>query len=467
VSGAGTQIDELRMPHVAAVRAHLNDFSEALRRAAVCMGWDGPGGPFAGVIPQGARVVVKPNFVLDENEGDGGMDPLITDPSLVRAAVEGALESGAGEVIVGDAPIQKCRFDRLLESTGLGAWAEALMRSDARFRGIRDFRRTTCDMIAGGIRVASENLRSEDEFVLFDTGSGSLLEPISTAPGRFRVAWYDDRPMARTHGPGRHQYLVAREILEAGVVINLPKLKTHRKAGVTCALKNLIGINGNKEYLPHHRLGGAGAGGDCYPGKSRIKSMLEYVADRQNRASSTLGNVFWYPFVVGLTRLARWGNDSLGIDGSWSGNDTIWRTCLDLNRILLYGTPGAKLAATVQRRVLHIADAVIAGQGEGPLSPDPLNMGLLLASRNAPAMDFAGALLLGFDPAKIPLVRESFGSFDWPIARFGSAEVRMRGDLGSGPAAEVVSASGAVPPGIRYPLGWRDAVQQSPRAALV
>jgi len=36
-------------------------------------------------------------------------------------------------------------------------------------------------------------------------------------------------------------------------------LKLHRKAGITCALKNLIGINGNKEYLPHHRLGGSQA----------------------------------------------------------------------------------------------------------------------------------------------------------------------------------------------------------------
>ena len=74
--------------------------------------------------------------------------------------------------------------------------------------------------------------------------------------------------MRRTHAPGRHQYLVAREVIEADVIVNLPKLKTHKKAGVTCALKNLIGINGNKEYLPHHRVGGAERGGDCYPAAS-------------------------------------------------------------------------------------------------------------------------------------------------------------------------------------------------------
>lgn len=61
--------------------------------------------------------------------------------------------------------------------------------------------------------------------------------------------------MARAHHVGVHQYLLAKAVLEADVVINLPKLKTHKKAGVTCALKNLIGIHGNKEYSPHHRVG--------------------------------------------------------------------------------------------------------------------------------------------------------------------------------------------------------------------
>ena len=55
---------------------------------------------------------------------------------------------------------------------------------------------------------------------------------------------------------GRHRYLVARELIEADVVFNVPKLKTHKKAGVTGALKNLVGINGHKAYLPHHRKGG-------------------------------------------------------------------------------------------------------------------------------------------------------------------------------------------------------------------
>ena len=75
--------------------------------------------------------------------------------------------------------------------------------------------------------------------------------------------------------------LVPLAVLEADVIVNLPKLKTHKKAGVTCALKNLIGINGNKEYLPHHRIGGHNLGGDCYPGGSDLKRALGFVHDRQ------------------------------------------------------------------------------------------------------------------------------------------------------------------------------------------
>src|SRR6185436_17237787 len=151
-----------------------------------------------------------------------------------------------------------------LEETGLGPWSEAARNADPRFQGVKDFRRTRAQYM-NGVRVAEENVLPEEDFVLFDLASESLLEPITDDQDDFRVTCYDPRLMAKTHGKGRHRYLVAKDVLDADVVINLPKLKTHKKAGVTCALKNLIGINGNKEYLPHHRLGGSDLGGDCYP----------------------------------------------------------------------------------------------------------------------------------------------------------------------------------------------------------
>ncbi|HEX8131696.1 MAG TPA: DUF362 domain-containing protein [Pyrinomonadaceae bacterium] len=435
-----------------------DEISDALLRLARELGWgDGEaGGAFAKLIPPGARVLVKPNFVTHVNQGAGGIEPLVTHPSLVRAVVETVLKTGAAEVSVGDAPIQGCDFAALLNATKLDEWSAKLMRRESRFRGIGDFRRTIA-VFKDGVRTASENLRDESEFVLFDLGRESLLEPITDESGAFRVTCYDPRLMRRTHAPGRHQYLVARAVLDADVVINLPKLKTHKKAGITCALKNLIGINGNKEFLPHHRIGGASFGGDCYPGANPLKRSLEFVLDRENStARPALGKV-WRGLGVQLERAARLAGDSLGVEGSWSGNDTVWRTALDLNRVILYGQPDATFRDAPARLVVHVADAVVAGQGDGPLAPEALPMGLLIGAGNAAALDWVGAHLLGYDPARVSIAREAFGRFRWPLTTFAHEGVRLCGDLGEGAADELLGASCAPLFQVKHPAGWRDA----------
>jgi len=412
-------------------------------------------GAFARVIPEGARVLVKPNLVTHENQGPWGMIPLVTHQSLIRAAVAEALRAAPSEVVVGDAPIQGCEFAELLKGMRLDTWAEELKAHEPRFKGIRDFRRTT-SMFVGGVRVAAENKQPEDRFVLFDLGRESLLEPITDGQESFRVTCYDPRMLARTHAPGRHQYLVAREVIEADVIINLPKLKTHKKAGITCALKNLIGINGNKEYLPHHRIGGATRGGDCYPGGSRIKGTLEFFADQQNTATSFTVGRLWRGVSMPLFRALSVLGESQDLEGSWSGNDTIWRTCLDLNRILLYGRADGTLADEPQRKVVHVVDAVVAGQGDGPLAPQPLPMGLMFAGSNPAAVDWVGAHLLGYDPSKISIAREAFGEFRWPLTRFTPRDIAVCGDLGAGRADDLLP-SAKKPQSIIYPEGWRDA----------
>jgi len=428
---------------------------DALGRAARHLNWDDrERGPFGNIIRRDARVLIKPNFVLHENRASFGLAPLVTHSSLIRAATRAALQAGAGEVLIGDAPLQGCDFDHLLSASRLDGWATELQAREPRFKGIRDFRRTVCEF-QNGIRVAAENRQPESRFVLFDLAGDSLLEPVTDNRAAFRVTCYDPRLLARTHGPGRHQYLVAREVIAADVIINLPKLKTHKKAGVTCALKNLIGINGNKEYLPHHRVGGAEAGGDCYSGGSLIKRAIEFVADQQNLAENLTVARAWRGLSIPLYQALRLTGEPPDTEGAWSGNDTIWRTCLDLNRILLYGRADARLTQRVQRRVIHIADSVIAGQGDGPLAPEPLELGALLAANNAAAMDYVGACLLGYDPARIPLVGRAFGLADWPLATFAASDIRLAGDWGAGRIDDVLCSKRL--PAVTHPVGWRDA----------
>ena len=88
---------------------------------------------------------------------------------------------------------------------------------------------------------------------------------------------YDHRLMNRRHSQGKHQYLVSNSVLSADFIINVPKLKTHIKAGITGALKNLVGINGHKEFLPHHVNGWPGSGGDQYQRRSAVKPIYNVL----------------------------------------------------------------------------------------------------------------------------------------------------------------------------------------------
>ncbi|MFL6467079.1 MAG: DUF362 domain-containing protein [Pyrinomonadaceae bacterium] len=446
-------------PRVSAVRLDAAEYDhskigEALRRNCEILGWTSTSrGAFGAVIEEGSEVVVKPNLVFHENQGIGGILELVSNASIIISVVEEVLKANPRRVVVGDAPIQSCDMQRLLDAMGLSGWSERLMETDDRFGGILDFRRTL-STVAKGVRSVEEAVRPIEKFLLFNLGRESLLESISDSKNPFRVTCYDPRLLEKTHSVGNHQYLIAKEVIDADVVINLPKLKTHKKAGVTNALKNLVGINGNKEYLPHHRVGGSDGGGDCYPGSDPMKRILEKVLDQQNSASSRTTEKAMSFVSENLQRAIRLKGDETGVEGSWSGNETVARMALDLNRIVLYGNSDATLSDEVQRRVIHICDAVVAGQGDGPLAPEPFPLGWILASENAAAMDWIGATLLQYDPKKIPLLVHAFERFRWPIAEFMGRDVALLDDSGGKVTADQLPGRAAT---VRHPAGWRTA----------
>jgi hypothetical protein len=105
--------------------------------------------------------------------------------------------------------------------------------------------------------------------------------------------------------------------------------------------------------------------------------------------------------------------------GNWYGNDTTWRMCLDLNRILLYGRADGTLVDSgtpCGRRYLALVDGIVAGEGNGPLDPDPVVACMVLGGANAVAVDTAAAILSGFDPDKIPLIANAFRCQSYPLA---------------------------------------------------
>jgi len=390
-------------------------------------------------VEAGDRVLIKPNWVLHRNLGGGGTDCLHTSPLLVLAVLRRVLSRNPSSVVIGDAPVQGCEWKGIV-TAGL---MDGIRSLDGRgIVSVRDFRRTVTRG-RGLYRAPDADARPEDAFVLLDLGNDSLLEPVSEPGGLFRVTMYDPRLLARRHLPGRHQYLIAREALEADRIIGLPKLKTHRKTGVTGALKNLVGLNGNKEFLPHHRAGGTGDGGDCYPGRSPLKRLAERLLDRANERAGTAGYAFWISAARAVLSLRGAVAGEAGIDGGWSGNDTVWRTVLDIDRIALYGRADGTMSDSPARTVFSIVDALVCGQGDGPLSPSPLDIGVITASDCMVESDEIGCALLGISPDRVPLVREASGDFRWPL--------RTRPAGSSAEAASRASALGSV---AVAPCGW-------------
>jgi hypothetical protein len=188
-----------------------------------------------------------------------------------------------------------------------------------------------------------------------------------------------------------------RTVLDADVVINVPKMKTHKKTGISMSLKSVIGLSSEKYWLPHFTAGDPSVGGDEYDRPQRVS---ERVANRLSRMPLPGDHSL-------VARAARLGEPPKVIDGSWEGNDTVWRTVIDLNRILFYCDREGVLRDTPQRRCLTVVDGIIGGEGEGPLGATPVNAGVLVGGLNPVAVDYRAAAVMGLDPLRMPTIREA------------------------------------------------------------
>lgn len=355
---------------------------------------------------QGKKILIKPNWVRHAILPDDELC-LRTHDSFVIAVLKIILEMSPAEVLIADAPIQGCDWGRMITSS----FISEINRFEQQFKIpiiIRDLRRRTFSIKDNS---PESSLRPLLDYIIFDLGKESKLEPI-TIQGKpiFRVTNYDPERMSYAHAPGIHKYCIAKEFFESDVVISLPKIKTHQKTGLTGALKNIVGINGDKDFLPHHRLGGTGRGGDCYPGNSYMRYCSELVLDCANRRQGKKAFRF-YQKLSSLLWILSWPGPEHNIAAGWYGNDTTWRMVADLNRIALFGMADGTVSGIQQRQILSICDAIIAGQGEGPLSPDPLPLGFISISNCSTLNDQAMSVLMGLPKEKIPLL--NYNSFKY------------------------------------------------------
>ena len=153
-------------------------------------------------VSRGDVVVLKPNIGWDRTPEQAAN----TNPDVVTALAEMCLAAGAKEVRV---------FDR----------------------SCNEARRC---YVNSGIQEAVE------EFAKKHHAGDSL-----------RIYHVEDRKFQRTDIPGAlalHQWDLYRDALEADRIINIPVAKHHTLAGVTLALKNMMGVMGGNRGQIHFRL---------------------------------------------------------------------------------------------------------------------------------------------------------------------------------------------------------------------
>jgi len=216
------------------------------------------------------RVLIKPNVLRASESGEG----IVTHPAVLRAVVEKVETMGPASIVVGDNP----------GLMGYGA-------------NEGSFKKTGLMEAAGGYY---QNIGNDSQKVDFNPDFMSTVS-------------------------------LSRIVLEADIIISLPKFKTHGLTVITGAIKNSYG------FLPGAQ-----------------KARLHRAAASPERFHEMLVDVF-------------------------------------------------------RLRVpdLFLVDAVVGMEGNGPVSPDLRNIGLILASDNGVALDAVIAAMMGCEPGRLRFLQKA------------------------------------------------------------
>lgn len=388
---------------------------------------------FARHIQPGARVLLKPNWIAPSHKHrPEEWESVITHPVVITAVLEMVLDclDGNGAVVIADAPQTDSSWQAIMGRMLPQYWVE-LGRKRSVPVSVVDLRDHEWDT-RGDVNVGRRSLPGDPAgSTICDLKEVSEFVGHRPSAHGYYGADYDKRETNEAHSNGHHRYKVSRSAIAADVFVNLPKLKTHKKAGITCSLKNLVGINTYKNWLPHHSEGTPEEGGDQFPAAS-AKNTAERMA------------VDWFKAVlvrhpaagrlmIPVKALGKrvFGSTQQTIrNGAWYGNDTLWRMVLDLNKVLLYANPDGTLRPdqpSARKPYISVVDAVIAGEGNGPEAPEPKSVGLLVAGDNPVAVDLACARLMGFDWQRIPSLQRSLEITQYRLADLRNpAEVVVR-----------------------------------------
>jgi uncharacterized protein (DUF362 family) len=397
--------------------------------------------PLGRLINPGETVLLKPNLIAHSQMYNDEWEHVITHGSVIRAMIDYVYIAlgGRGRIIIADAPQTDSQMDLIKQRIGIEAIQDLYWRQkkfEIIFLDLRDEHWIVKD----GVYVEKVKLPGDPVGnARVNLAHDSFFSENDGLNKRYYGAFYDVAETNEHHRDGVHEYMISRTALEADVFINLPKLKTHKKVGVTLNLKNLVGINGNKNWLPHYAIGSPDENGDQFPcsnARGRLENRIVLAAKRLLLGNNPVVRLAARKF-KGLGYRIFGGTEEIVRSGNWYGNDTCWRMTLDLNRILLYANPDGTFR-TNPKRYFSMIDGIRAMEGNGPVAGKPKNTGFIIAGYNPPAVDVVCAQVMGLDYRKIPMLYRSFDRSKYPLAPFMPRDIcvvsnqkALRGTLAS------------------------------------
>lgn len=364
--------------------------------------------PLGDIIDDNNNVLIKPNWVMDFNKAlkdKNDLDCLVTHPSVVRVVVDYVYIAlrGKGKIIVADAPMQDCDLENMFRNAGYKSLFEFWQKYIPGVE-IYDLRKYS-STFKNGIITERKSNGSQNKGIIVDLKEKSM-HYLENESGNviYKVSDYSCEKTNDYHHVNKHQYELNELALQADVIINIPKPKCHRLAGMTAGMKNLVGVVYEKSSLPHRKLGDFRHNGDSYKNSSFFKNIMQICDEQKTKYSENgYGNIasMWsfgekVTYVLGSIL----SGDKIRI-GGWYGNDTIWRTVVDLNYIMLYAGKNGLLEEKKQRKILTIGDMIICGQKNGPISPQEKKLGMIMIGENNVVFDEVMSSIMGFERNKI------------------------------------------------------------------
>ncbi|MFC1762301.1 DUF362 domain-containing protein [Planctomycetota bacterium] len=373
--------------------------------------------PFGKWISSGQTVFVLCNFVYHRRPRESlkEFQSKCTHGSIIRAVIDYIFIAVGpmGRIRFGNAPLQSCVWPRVLNQTG-GQRVEAFYASVKAPVESADLR-LFINEHSGNLLASKVEAHPEEMGVTIDLSQRSLLAALDGQETHYRVSDYNPEHTGSFHANGSHRYVLHRHIVESDVIFSIPKLKTHEKVGITCAIKGCVGAIGHKDCLAHHRRGTPQHGGDEF--RSDPLGLLACLSSFHDLVQrSQPGTLYGHSlrlFLRGLRSLIR--RIAPTMNGAWSGNDTCWRMAIDIARLIGYARRDGSISSELQRPHLALLDGIIGGDGNGPLNPRPVESGVLVFADNPVDLDFCATRIMGYDPNTLPIVREAARLTDLPL----------------------------------------------------